>query len=49
MYDTPEWEEVRARNGWENIHNLEMIFNLLGGSRKRNGNFDEKAWFSVKI
>ncbi|MEM1382837.1 MAG: tripartite tricarboxylate transporter substrate-binding protein [Pseudomonadota bacterium] len=21
MYDTPEWEEVRARNGWENIHN----------------------------
>lgn len=21
MYDTPEWEVVRARNGWENIHN----------------------------
>lgn len=21
MYDTPEWETVRARNGWENIHN----------------------------
>ncbi|MEL6645410.1 MAG: tripartite tricarboxylate transporter substrate-binding protein [Pseudomonadota bacterium] len=21
MYDTPEWEEVRARNGWANIHN----------------------------
>ena len=21
MYSTPEWEEVRARNGWENIHN----------------------------
>ena len=21
MYDTPEWEEVRARNGWQNIHN----------------------------
>lgn len=21
MYDTPEWEEVRARNGWVNIHN----------------------------
>ncbi len=20
MYDTPEWEEVRARNGWVNIH-----------------------------
>ena len=21
MYNTPEWEEVRARNGWVNIHN----------------------------
>ncbi len=21
MYDTPEWEKVRARNGWVNIHN----------------------------
>ena len=21
MYSTPEWEAVRARNGWENIHN----------------------------
>ena len=21
MYTTPEWEEVRARNGWVNIHN----------------------------
>ena len=21
MYDTPEWEQVRARNGWVNIHN----------------------------
>ncbi len=21
MYDTPEWEEVRAANGWVNIHN----------------------------
>lgn len=21
MYDTPEWEEVRARNGWINIYN----------------------------
>lgn len=21
MYDTPEWEEVRGRNGWVNIHN----------------------------
>ena len=21
MYKTPEWEAVRSRNGWENIHN----------------------------
>jgi putative tricarboxylic transport membrane protein len=21
MYDTKEWEAVRSRNGWENIHN----------------------------
>ena len=21
MYETAEWEEVRARNGWVNIHN----------------------------
>jgi len=21
MYDTPEWEDVRSRNGWVNIHN----------------------------
>ncbi|MEM7669093.1 MAG: tripartite tricarboxylate transporter substrate-binding protein [Pseudomonadota bacterium] len=21
MYDTPEWEQVRSRNGWVNIHN----------------------------
>jgi len=21
MYDTAEWEDVRARNGWVNIHN----------------------------
>ena len=21
MYDTPEWEAVRARNGWTDIHN----------------------------
>jgi putative tricarboxylic transport membrane protein len=21
MYDTPEWEAVRAQNGWVNIHN----------------------------
>ena len=24
MYDTPEWEAVRARNGWVNIHNPDL-------------------------
>jgi len=27
MYDTTEWEEVRARNGWVNIHNSGDDFN----------------------
>ena len=26
MYDTPEWEEVRARNGWVNIYNPDDKF-----------------------
>ena len=26
MYDTPEWEEVRARNGWVNIYNPDAEF-----------------------
>ena len=26
MYDTPEWEAVRARNGWVNIHNPGVDF-----------------------
>lgn len=26
MYDTPEWEEVRARNGWVNIYNADDDF-----------------------
>lgn len=26
MYDTPEWEAVRARNGWVNIHNSGPAF-----------------------
>lgn len=26
MYDTPEWEAVRARNGWVNIHNAGADF-----------------------
>lgn len=26
MYDTPEWESVRARNGWEEIFNADQEF-----------------------
>jgi putative tricarboxylic transport membrane protein len=45
MYDTAEWEEVRARNGWVNIHNsgddfkafLEEQETALGGLMKKLG------------
>jgi putative tricarboxylic transport membrane protein len=29
MYDTPEWEAVRARNGWVNIHNSGDDFKMF--------------------
>ena len=45
MYDTPEWEEVRAQNGWVNIHNsgddfvsfLENQEQVLGDLMKKLG------------
>ncbi|MFW8595133.1 tripartite tricarboxylate transporter substrate binding protein [Cribrihabitans neustonicus] len=45
MYDTPEWEEVRARNGWVNIHNsgedfrtfLEQQEQVIGDLMKKLG------------
>ena len=45
MYDTPEWEEVRARNGWVNIHNsgddfrgfLESQEQVIGDLMKKLG------------
>ncbi|WP_323765894.1 Bug family tripartite tricarboxylate transporter substrate binding protein [Marinovum sp.] len=45
MYDTPEWEEVRARNGWVNIHNsgedfrsfLEKQEQVIGDLMKKLG------------
>ena len=45
MYDTPEWEEVRARNGWVNIHNsgddflifLEAQEQVIGNMMKKLG------------
>ena len=45
MYDTPEWETVRARNGWVNIHNsgddfqafLEEQEKVIGALMKKLG------------
>lgn len=45
MYDTEEWEEVRARNGWVNIHNsgddfktfLEAQETVIGDLMKKLG------------
>ena len=45
MYDTPAWEEVRARNGWVNIHNsgddfkvfLENQEQIIGDLMKKLG------------
>lgn len=45
MYDTDEWEEVRARNGWVNIHNsgddfrafLEQQEETIGALMKKLG------------
>ena len=45
MYATPEWEEVRARNGWVNIHNsgedfrsfLEKQEKVIGDLMKKLG------------
>ncbi len=45
MYETPEWEAVRARNGWVNIHNsgddfktfLEKQEQVIGDLMKRLG------------
>jgi len=45
MYETPEWEAVRARNGWVNIHNsgaefaafLERQEAQIGGLMKKLG------------
>ncbi|MBY6140376.1 tripartite tricarboxylate transporter substrate binding protein [Leisingera daeponensis] len=45
MYETPEWEEVRSRNGWVNIHNsgddfrafLEEQEQVIGNLMKKLG------------
>ena len=46
MYDTPEWEEVRARNGWVNIHNSGEDFKtFLEGQEKAIGDLMKELGF----
>lgn len=46
MYDTPEWEEVRARNGWVNIHNSGDDFKaFLEGQEQVIGDLMKKLGF----
>ena len=46
MYDTKEWEEVRARNGWVNIHNSGDDFRaFLEKQEKQIGDLMKKLGF----
>jgi putative tricarboxylic transport membrane protein len=46
MYETPEWEEVRARNGWVNIHNSGDDFKVfLENQEKAIGDLMKKLGF----
>ncbi|MEX0371253.1 MAG: Bug family tripartite tricarboxylate transporter substrate binding protein [Tateyamaria sp.] len=46
MYDTPEWETVRARNGWVNIHNNGSDFeSFLEDQEKVIGDLMKKLGF----
>ena len=46
MYDTPEWEAVRARNGWVNIHNNDDDFrSFLEGQETVIGDLMRKLGF----
>ncbi|MGI9436068.1 MAG: Bug family tripartite tricarboxylate transporter substrate binding protein [Geminicoccaceae bacterium] len=46
MYDTPEWEEVRARNGWVNIHNSgDDFLTFLEAQEKTIGDLMKKLGF----
>jgi putative tricarboxylic transport membrane protein len=46
MYDTQEWEDVRARNGWGNIHNNGADFQtFLEGQEKVIGDLMKKLGF----
>jgi putative tricarboxylic transport membrane protein len=46
MYDTPEWEKVRAANGWVNIHNSGADFTaFLEAQEKVIGDLMRKLGF----
>ena len=46
MYDTPEWEDVRARNGWVNIHNSgDDFLTFLEGQEQAIGDLMKKLGF----
>jgi len=46
MYDTPEWEEVRSRNGWVNIHNPgDQFLTFLEEQEKTIGDLMKKLGF----
>ncbi|MEM7067436.1 MAG: tripartite tricarboxylate transporter substrate-binding protein [Pseudomonadota bacterium] len=46
MYETPEWEEVRGRNGWVNIHNSGDDFKtFLEGQEQVIGDLMKKLGF----
>ena len=46
MYDTPEWETVRARNGWVNIHNSgDDFLAFLESQEKTIGDLMKKLGF----
>ena len=46
MYDTAEWEEVRARNGWVNIHNSgDDFLSFLEEQEKTMGDLMKKLGF----
>ncbi|MEL7347533.1 MAG: tripartite tricarboxylate transporter substrate binding protein, partial [Pseudomonadota bacterium] len=46
MYETEAWEEVRARNGWVNIHNSGGDFRtFLEAQEKQIGDLMKKLGF----
>ena len=46
MYETPEWESVRARNGWVNIFNADADFvTFLEGQEEAIGGLMKELGF----